>query len=259
MKKKIAIGHQDFETIRQQNYFYIDKTNFIREWWEKGDIVTLITRPRRFGKTLNINMLEKFFSLQYTGRKDLFQGLNIWKSENYRKLQGTYPVISLSFANVKEKNYKAAIQRIFQIIIDLYHNTRILLEESQLLEEEKRYFAEISSSMSETVATMAIHRLSRILSRYYGNKVIILLDEYDTPMQEAYVHGYWEELVFFTRNMFNAMFKTNPCLERAIMTGITRVSKESIFSDLNNLKLVTTTSKDYEDCFGFTEEEVFLH
>lgn len=257
MKKKIAIGHQDFETIRQQNYFYIDKTNFIREWWEKGDIVTLITRPRRFGKTLNMNMLEKFFSLQYAERKDLFQGLNIWKSENYRKLQGTYPVISLSFANVKEKNYKATIQRIFQIIIDLYHNTRISLEESQLLEEEKRYFAEISSSMSETVATMAIHRLSRILSRYYGHKVIILLDEYDTPMQEAYVHGYWEELVFFTRNMFNAMFKTNPCLERAIMTGITRVSKESIFSDLNNLKVVTTTSKDYEDCFGFTEEEVF--
>ena len=257
MKKKIAIGHQDFETIREQNYFYIDKTNFIREWWEKGDIATLITRPRRFGKTLNMNMLEKFFSLQYAGRKDLFQGLNIWESENYRELQGTYPVISLSFANVKERNYEAAIQRIFQIIIDLYHNTRISLEESRLLEEEKRYFAEISSSMSETAATMAIHRLSRILSRYYGKKVIILLDEYDTPMQEAYIHGYWEELVFFTRNMFNAIFKTNPCLERAVMTGITRVSKESIFSDLNNLKVVTTTSKDYEDCFGFTEEEVF--
>ena len=196
MARTVGIGKQNFEKVVRNNNFYVDKTLFIKEWWENDDEVTLITRPRRFGKTLNISMVEQFFSVDYAGRGDLFERMNIWKEEKYRKLQGTYPVISLSFANVKEKNYKAAIQRIFQIIIDLYHNTRILLEESQLLEEEKRYFAEISSSMSETVATMAIHRLSRILSRYYGNKVIILLDEYDTPMQEAYVHGYWEELVF---------------------------------------------------------------
>ena len=252
-----GIGHQDFETIRQRNIFYVDKTKFIREWWEAEDDVTLITRPRRFGKTLAMSTVEKFFSVQYAGREDLFEGLAIWKEEKYRRLQGTYPVISLSFANVKEKDYETTIQRICQIIADLYNNCRFLLEGELLSPEEKKYFQTISEQMPEVVATMAIHRLSRFLCNYYGKKVIILLDEYDTPMQEAYVNGYWEELVSFTRSMFHAAFKTNPYLERAIMTGITRVSKESVFSDLNNLEVITTTSEKYSDGFGFTEEEVF--
>ena len=257
MCRTIGIGYQDFEEIRKENIFYIDKTNFIREWWKSADKVTLIIRPRRFGKTLAMSTVEKFFSVQYAGREDLFEGLGIWEEEKYQRLQGTYPVISLSFANVKEKDYQTTIQRICQIIADLYNNCRFLLEGELLSPEEKKYFQTISEQMPEVVATMAIHRLSRFLCNYYGKKVIILLDEYDTPMQEAYVNGYWEELVSFTRSMFNAAFKTNPYLERAIMTGITRVSKESIFSDLNNLEVVTTTSEKYSDGFGFTEEEVF--
>ena len=257
MARTISIGRQDFEKLRSRNNFYIDKTGFIREWWEAEDDVTLITRPRRFGKTLNMSMLEQFFSVEYAGRGDLFEGLSIWEDEKYRKLQGTYPVISLSFANVKERNYEMTKQRIYQILIDLYNKNHFLMETALLTEEEQKYFRSISVDMPEVVATMAIHKMAGFLSRYYGKKVIILLDEYDTPMQEAYVNGYWEELVYFTRSMFNAAFKTNPYLERAVMTGITRVSKESIFSDLNNLKVVTTTSDEYADSFGFTEEEVF--
>ncbi len=257
MARTLGIGKQDFEKVRKENAFYIDKTKFIREWWESEDDVTLITRPRRFGKTLNMNMLEKFFSVQYAGREDLFQGLAIWDDEKYRMLQGTYPVISLSFANVKEKSYAATVRRINQILANLYSANRFLLYNGNLDDREKNFFLSVDVGMDETTATMAIHQLSFFLSRYYEKKVMILLDEYDTPMQEAYVNGYWDELVSFTRSMFNAAFKTNFCLERAIMTGITRVSKESIFSDLNNLEVVTTTSEKYADCFGFREEEVF--
>ena len=257
MARILGIGKQDFEKVRKESAFYVDKTNFIREWWESEDDVTLITRPRRFGKTLNMSMLEKFFSVQYAERKDLFQGLMIWDDEKYRMLQGTYPVISISFANVKEKNYASTVRRINQILTNLYSANRFLMHDGNLDDKERRFFDSVDVDMDETTATMAVHQLSSYLSYYYGKKVIILLDEYDTPMQEAYVNGYWDELVSFTRSMFNAAFKTNPYLERAIMTGVTRVSKESIFSDLNNLKVVTTTSEKYADCFGFREEEVF--
>ena len=257
MAQKIGIGWQDFEEIRKRDLFYVDKTAFIREWWESGDGVTLIARPRRFGKTLNMSMLEKFFSVRYARRGDLFEGLRIWEEEKYRKLQGTYPVISLSFANVKERTYEEAVWRISQIMADLYNDNRFLLEGDLLSEEEKSYAKSISPQMPEVAAVTAIHRLSKFLYYYYGKKVIILLDEYDTPMQEAYVGGYWGKIVPFIRNLFNAAFKTNPYLERAVMTGITRVSKESIFSDLNNLEVVTVSSEKYADSFGFTEEEVF--
>ena len=257
MARTVGIGIQSFEKIRENNCFYVDKTKFIKEWWEKRDDVTLITRPRRFGKTLTMSMVERFFSVQYAGRGEVFQGLSIWEEETYRELQGTYPVISLSFAGVKEKDYPSTIRRINQILFELYHDYSFLTESDCMPPEEKAHFHSISEDMQETTATIAIHRLSKYLYKYFNKKVIILLDEYDTPMQEAYVNGYWEELVSFTRSMFNLTFKTNPYLERAIMTGITRVSRESIFSDLNNLKVVTTTSDEYADCFGFTEKEVF--
>ena len=257
MRKRVGIGYQDFEEIRMNNVFYIDKTAFVREWWEEADKVTLIARPRRFGKTLNMSMVEKFFSVDYAGREDLFQRLAVWEDEKYRNLQGSYPVISLSFANIKEDDFFQARRKICQILTNLYSKNKFLIEEGILDDKEKLFFQSVSADMDNMTATMAIYQLSLYLSRYYGKKVIILLDEYDTPMQEAYVHGYWEKLVSFIRSMFNAAFKTNPYLERAIMTGITRVSKESIFSDLNNLEVVTTTSKKYADCFGFTEEEVF--
>ncbi len=256
MTRKIGIGIQDFHKIIDNNYFYIDKTDFIKEWWEKGDDVTLITRPRRFGKTLTMNMVEQFFSIQYADRKDLFERLSIWKDEKYRQLQGTYPVISLSFGNIKELDYPTARQKICQMLEDLYMDHSYLLSNSVLEEGEKEFFRRITLGMDDVSATLAIHHLSKYLYRYYGKRVLILLDEYDTPMQEAYINGYWEELVGFTRSMFNSTFKTNPYMERAIMTGITRVSKESVFSDLNNLKVITTTSNEYGTVFGFTEQEV---
>ncbi|MCI8557841.1 MAG: AAA family ATPase [Lachnospiraceae bacterium] len=257
MARTISIGCQDFETIRREGYFYIDKTLFIKEWWEEGDSVTLIARPRRFGKTLNMSMTEQFFSLKYAGREDLFENLAVWKEEKYRKLQGTYPVISLSFACIKDNNYETTRRKICQILSNLYSQYDFLLEGDHLNEKEKKFFESVTADMGDVEATLALHQLSLYLSRYYGKKVLILLDEYDTPMQEAYVNGYWEEIVSFTRSLFNSTFKTNPYLERAIMTGITRVSRESIFSDLNNLEVVTTTSEKYADIFGFTEKEVF--
>ena len=256
MARTVGIGHQDFETVRMKNTFYIDKTSLIREWWENEDAVTLIARPRRFGKTLNMSMLEKFFSVEYAGRSELFEGLDVWKDEKYRELQGKYPVIFISFASVKENTFEQARESIYRILIDVYNKNQFLLKSGLLEEEEKRYFMNISTDMSETDATISLHKMSDFLSRYYKQKVIILLDEYDTPMQEAYVNGYWDKIVSFICVLFNSTFETNPYLERAIMTGITRVSKESIFSDLNNLEVVTTTSEKYADKFGFTEAEV---
>ena len=257
MAKRVAIGIQSFEKLREGNYFYVDKTDFIREWWDSGDDVTLITRPRRFGKTMNMSMLEAFFSVDYADRRELFEGLSIWENEKYREIQGTYPVIFLSFANVKETDFGTTSYRIRQLLMKLYEKHSYLRSCDLLSDAEKKYFERMASDMSEMDAPLALYQLSDYLYRYYGKKVIILLDEYDTPMQEAYVDGYWEELVAFTRSLFNSTFKTNPYLERAVMTGITRVSKESIFSDLNNPEVVTTTSEKYATAFGFTEGEVF--
>ena len=257
MGRNVAIGIQNFSELIEKKCFYVDKTAFIKEWWESMDSVTLITRPRRFGKTLNMSMVEQFFSQEYAERGDLFEGLTIWEDEEYRKIQGTYPVISLSFANVKERTCVQTRERICQILADLYNKYHFLLESGIMTAQEKEYFLSVRPDMPETVATFSLHKLSDFLYRYYGKKAIILLDEYDTPMQEAYVDGFWEELVGFTRSLFNSTFKTNPYLDRAIMTGITRVSKESIFSDLNNLEVVTTTSDKYATSFGFTEDEVF--
>ena len=257
MGRTVAIGIQEFSKIVENNYFYIDKTSFIKEWWESGDDTTLITRPRRFGKTLNMSMLETFFSVIYAGRGDLFEGLSIWKEEKYRNLQGTIPVISLSFANIKEDTFEGAKRRMYQLLVNLYESYNFLIEEGILKGTEAEFYHSVNVRMEEQTATLAIHKLCKFLHDYYGKRVIVLLDEYDTPMQEAYVNGFWEELVSFTRSMFNSTFKTNPWIERGIMTGITRVSRESIFSDLNHLKVITTTSNEYATSFGFTEEEVF--
>ncbi|MCM1497101.1 MAG: AAA family ATPase, partial [Clostridium sp.] len=257
MARVVSIGAQNFEKVITNNYFYVDKTAFIKEWWESGDEVTLITRPRRFGKTLNMNMLDRFWNVKYQGQGEIFEGLDIWKEEKYRKLQGTYPVIFLTFADVKEDTYDEVRNQIIQILTDLYSAYYFLRDCGKLNEKDKEYFDRVGKDMSDSDAAKALHKLSDYLYRYYGKKVLILLDEYDTPMQEAYVNGYWKELTSFTRSLFNSTFKTNPYLERAIMTGITRVSKESMFSDLNNLNVVTTTSEEYAVYFGFTEAEVF--
>lgn len=256
MARTVAIGQQDFGTVREKGYFYIDKTRFIKEWWESGDSVTLINRPRRFGKTLTMSMVEKFFSISHAGRADLFEGTEIWEYGEYREQQGTYPVIFLRFADVKETSFQDARKKIGYIIEQLYSQHDFLMEGDLLNEKEKRFFRNVTAEMENYVFSASLKTLSNYLYRYYGKKVIILLDEYDTPMQEAYIKGYWRELVELTRSLFNAAFKTNPFLERAVMTGITRVSRESVFSDLNNLEVITSTSDKYADIFGFTEEEV---
>ena len=229
MKKIVSIGNQGFEDIR----------------------------PRRFGKTLNMDMLKCFFSNKYAGRQDLFEGLSIWEEEKYRKLQGEYPVISLSFADVKQTNYIDAVKMIKFIISDAFREYRDIMQSDRFTETDRQRFEMVNPTMDDVTAQRALKELGGYLETYYGRKVILFLDEYDTPMQEAYVGGYWDEFTAFIRSLFNSTFKTNPYLERAIMTGITRVSKESIFSDLNNLKVITTTSNCYEQCFGFTEPEVF--
>ena len=289
MARTIGIGIQNFGEIIENNYYYVDKTSFIKEWWENGDSVTLITRPRRFGKTMNMSMLEHFFSVNYANRGDLFEGLNIGQEEKYCQLQGTYPVISLSFANVKESDDETTNYRIRQLLAKQYEHFSFLLNSNVLSDAEKTYFKRMTSEMTRIDAPLALYNLSDFLYRYYGKRVIILLDEYDTPMQEAYVYGFWDELVSFMRSLFNSTFKTNPWLARGMMTGITlykvdapsslgskkprQVSEvgfptrlertslssqcQSIFSDLNNLKVITTTSNEYATSFGFTEEEVF--
>ena len=257
MRNKVAIGIQSFEEIQNKQVFYVDKTSFIKEWWENNDEVTLITRPRRFGKTLNISMLEQFFSVDYAGRGDLFESTNIWKEERYRQLQGTYPVLSIRFAGIKGINFIDTRRQICQEIVEVYNRNRFLMEQEKVVSDSDRVFFEaVSRDMDNDIAALALKKLSELMTRYYHKKVIILLDEYDTPMQEAYLNGYWNELVTFMGSLLNATFKTNPYLCRGVLTGITRVSKESIFSDLNNPEVVTTTSDKYADSFGFTQQEV---
>ncbi len=257
MEYNVSIGNQGFDNIRESNCFYIDKTEFIKEWWDSKDVVTLITRPRRFGKTLNMSMLNCFFSNRYVGRSDLFEGLSVWEDEKYRNIQGTYPVIFLSFAGIKSDNINDAKLQIKGLIATVYGLHRYMLEGNFLSANEKAMFERMTMFMEDALCYSAINMLCSFLERYYGKKAIVLLDEYDTPMQEAYIHGYWDEFTSFIRNIFNNTFKTNPYLERAIMTGITRVSKQSIFSDLNNINVVTTTSDEYCTYFGFTEDEVY--
>ena len=259
MEKKISIGRQSFPKIREENNFYIDKTTFIKQWWEEEDEVTLITRPRRFGKTLMLSTVETFFSVEYANRGDLFEGLSIWNEQKYQKLQGMYPVINITFASVKETCYEDAIWKMQELISSLYEQNSFLLEGELLSEAEKLSFQRILRQEVERIPelSVSIRNLSKYMFRFFGKKVIILIDEYDTPLQEAYVNGYWEMLVSFMRNLFNASLKDNRYIERGLLTGITRVSKESIFSELNHLTVITTSSQFYAEHFGFTEKEVF--
>ncbi|MBQ7584643.1 MAG: AAA family ATPase, partial [Desulfovibrionaceae bacterium] len=257
MPRIIATGEQNFLTLREDNLFYIDKSKFIKEWWTNRDRVTLITRPRRFGKTLMLDTVKTFFSREFAGRSDLFAGLEIWKDEEFRNLQGTIPVIYLSFSEIKYSDYTQIVSKIKEIISDLYEYFEPRLNISNFSERSKKQFADVSDDMPDIKAHSALRNLAKYLTWQYQKKPIILLDEYDTPLQEAWLNNSWNEIVGFLRGFFNATFKTNPWLERGLITGITRVSKESIFSDMNNLEVVSVTSDLYADCFGFTEQEVF--
>ena len=253
---EISIGNQDFAAIIENGYFYIDKTSFIKKWWESADVVTLITRPRRFGKTLNMSMLDYFFSNKHPDSGNLFRRLSIWEDGKYRELQGQYPVLFISFASVKGTDYETARQQIVQEIVGLYRNNGYLIESDFVTDKDIQFWNMVDYTMSDATAAFSINFLCELMYKHYGKKVLIFLDEYDTPIHEAYTDGFWDEITGFIRNLFNATFKTNQYLERAILTGITRISKESIFSDLNNLKVDTITNAKYETDFGFTEKEV---
>ena len=258
MARAIAVGEQDFVKIRENDYFYIDKSGFIADWWRGADNTTAVMRPRRFGKTLNMSMMRAFFSVEYQGRgAELFGGLKVWQDEAMRKLQGTYPVIFVSFAGQKADNYADMMQSMRMLMADIFKDYDFLIKDDVdfMDDSDREFYRKIR--WEEGNIAVALHKLSKWLRQYYGKKVIILLDEYDTPMHEAFAGGYWAELSGFMRQFFNATFKTNENLERALMTGITRVAKESIFSDLNHLVIVTVQSDDYADAFGFTEQEVF--
>lgn len=269
MEVKHGLGYQNYEDMMRNHIFYIDKTDFIREWWEYADKVTLITRPRRFGKTLNMSTIECFFSKRYEGRSDLFEGRKIWEDEAMRALQGTYPVIFMSFAGVKSgyvggeseeirlKNIESVKAAVKLILSDIYAKYRTIMKSEKFDDNDRAFFASVNDNMTDKTAQMAIWRLCSYLEIFYGKKAIVLLDEYDTPMQEAWLYGYWNEAVAFFKGFFVKTFKDNESMERGLITGITRISKESIFSELNHLEIVTTTSDKYAVNFGFTEEEVF--
>ena len=257
MERQIATGIQDFESLRVHEAFYVDKTSFIREWWHGLDQVTLITRPRRFGKTLNMSTLNCFFSNKYACRSDLFEGLKVWEDASMREEQGKWPVIFLTFAGIKGTTFASTLTQMKATLVKLFSSYPELYRFQGFDENEKAALHRITQDMSAEEAALSINLLSGLLEKIYGKKVLIFLDEYDTPLQETWIGGYWDELADFIRTMFNNTFKTNSSLARAVMTGITRVSKESIFSDLNNLDVVTTTSDKYATCFGFTEPEVF--
>ncbi len=257
MPKVIAIGSQSFSDIRQENCFLIDKTIFIKDWWENKDSVTLIIRPRRFGKTLNMDMMNCFFSKEYKNRADLFEGLKIWEHEEYRKMQGTYTVIFLSFAGVKDTTYSKAVLSIGKKIREIFLRMKDVIKSNKFDEIEKEEYRSYMKEITEDNISDSLNVLCRYIYQRTGKKIMIFLDEYDAPLQEAYVNGYWDEMSQVMRNLLNNTFKTNEYLSRAILTGITRVSKESMFSDLNNLRICTMSSEEYSEYFGFTEDEVF--
>lgn len=269
MEVKHGLGYQNYEKIMRNHIFYIDKTDFIKQWWDYADEVTLITRPRRFGKTLNMSTIECFFSNCYAGRNDLFEGRKVWEDEALRELQGTYPVIFMTFAGAKSgydyqgRNDTKIIQvegmktAVKKIIARTYKKFEDIMKSDLFDDGDRKYYASVKKDMTDETAATSISILSMYLEKYYQKKVMILLDEYDTPMQDAWIYGYWDEAAAFFRSFFVNTFKDNESMERGLITGITRISKESIFSELNHLKVVTTTSDKYATCFGFTEKEVF--
>lgn len=204
-----------------------------------------------------LDTVRTFFSPEFAGQKDLFAGLEVWNNEQLRHVQGTIPVIFISFADIKGRNYQETVQQIKSLFVTIYNIFADQIDTSILQQTERAQFASVCNSMDDLTAQLSIRNLAHYLAKQTKTFPIILLDEYDTPLQEAWIKGFWDELVDFLRVFFNASFKTNEWIGRGLITGITRVSKESIFSDLNNVKVVSTTSNYYTDCFGFTEDEVF--
>ncbi len=257
MPRSIVVGEQDFAMLRTEDCFYVDKTHFISEWWRSKNRVTLITRPRRFGKSLMMNTLGYFFSSARNDQETLFFGLDVWNDPETRSAAGKYPVISLSFSECKNGTFASIRENILNALIGLLDKHKFLKESPKVSEQKRRFFSQFDKNSSDADAQYFLKWLCEAAEMHYGIKPIVLLDEYDTPLQTAWLSGFWDDLVKFMQPMMGLTFKDNQSLTRGLMFGITRVSKESIFSDLNNPDVITTTSQKYATGFGFTEKEVF--
>lgn len=258
LSNHVPIGVQDYETLITKNLFYIDKTRFIEDWWNNNDSVTLITRPRRFGKTLNLSMINCFFSTHYQDRSDLFDKFEVWQNDSMHPLQGVFPTIFISLGGIKESSASDQLIALGHQICQAFSDNRSIME--QLPETEQMEYQKYLDMFHYTndMIFNGINVLCRFLHLAYGKKVIILIDEYDTPMLEAWTSGTWQGCAQNMRLFFNKTLKTNPYIEKALLTGITRISKESFFSDLNHLSVCSMTSAKYDYAFGFTSEEVKL-
>ena len=257
----MPVGVDNFREMVSRDYYFVDKTNFIRELLDNKNKVTLITRPRRFGKTLAMRMLQEFFDINAAGR-DTFKGLNISRAgEKYIQHRGKYPVIFFSLKDIATGNYQDALRDLCGKISDLYAEYGFLAESPALNEREKEYFLSVYNiadheQYGRDKWGKSLKMLTVYLWKHYGVKTILLLDEYDAPIQHAWEDGYYEDMIRFMRQFYSEVLKGNDALEFAVLTGVLRVAKESIFSGLNNLKVCSVLSEDYSDVFGFTGQEV---
>lgn len=255
-KKRLPVGLENFEQIIKDNYYYVDKTGLISELIRNGGMVNLFTRPRRFGKTLNMSMLEYFFSIE--GDKSIFDGLEILKDPKLcDEYMGKYPVISVSLKGINAAAYEGAFDFAVQIMQRAAEAFQFLCDSECLSEHDKEAYKKLlDSNMSEAVFCSGLRRLSELLAKHYGTKVILLIDEYDVPLAKAFANGYYDQMVFLIRNLLEQALKTNSSLKLAVLTGCMRISKESSFTGLNNFTTFTIADVDFDEYFGFTDQEV---
>ena len=255
-KRKLPIGIENFEQIIKDDFYYVDKTGLISELLRNWGMVNLFTRPRRFGKSLNMSMLEHFFSVE--GDKSIFDGLKISKDKKLcEEYMGKHPVISISLKGINAASYEAAFELTVKTIKGAVQKAGFLKMSDKLDEDEKKeYRAILDENMSEATLFWSLKNLSELLEKHYETKVILLIDEYDVPLAKAFENGYYDKMVFLIRNLLEQMLKTNDSLKFAVMTGCMRISKESIFTGLNNLKVLSITDERFDEYFGFTDEDV---
>ena len=255
--KSLPIGISDYVRA-QADYYYVDKTLFIKEFLDQKPLVSLFTRPRRFGKTLNMDMLRVFFEISEEDTSKYFENKAIWRcGEEYRRQQGQYPVVFLTFKDVKFDSWKATLDKIKDLLQEEFGRHQEIADSDRLAEYEKTYFAKIiNGEASEVDLTVSLAKLSQMLTKHYGKAPIIIIDEYDTPIQEGYSKDFYDEIIGFMRNFFSGAFKDNKNLTYGFLTGILRIAQESIFSGLNNLTVNSVMDEKYDQFFGFTDSEV---
>lgn len=255
-KKRLPVGLENFEQIINDNYYYVDKTGLISELIRNGGMVNLFTRPRRFGKTLNMSMLEHFFSIERD--QSIFEGLEISKDTKLcEEYMGKYPVISISLKGINAATYEDAFDFAVRIMKKVARNVQFLLGSDALSDYDKLEYKELlNNNMSEAAFCGGLKILSELLEKHYGTKVVLLIDEYDVPLAKAFENGYYDQMIFLIRSLLEQALKTNDSLKFAVMTGCMRISKESIFTGLNNLKVLSITDERYDEYFGFTDTEV---